>query len=208
MDQKCCGWVRWRMEWVCGWLDSSLPQHVDHAGRPAGRACSKKLQYLAQALARRQLNTAAKGSTRMTPPTACLSCRLRRHRDPCPPFTVCRFDIEGHTASLGRPEWQAGCAPAAKTAPILERIMQAGGELVGVTNVASDFLRCLPPAPRQSLPCAAGECTSALLQGAGWDGDLARAHQTELCRGHWGQLQWMDRLGWLQRQFAQPGLHK
>lgn len=43
------------------------------------------------------------------------------------------YDVAGHIACCGNPDWLATHAPAAKTAPAIQRLLDAGASLVGMT---------------------------------------------------------------------------
>jgi amidase len=43
------------------------------------------------------------------------------------------FDVEGHVCCCGNPDWLASHAPAARTAPVITRLLDAGATLVGKT---------------------------------------------------------------------------
>lgn len=43
------------------------------------------------------------------------------------------FDIEGIVTGAGNPDWHAGAAPAARTAPAVKRLIEAGGRVTGKT---------------------------------------------------------------------------
>jgi amidase len=44
------------------------------------------------------------------------------------------FDIEGHVTGAGNPDWLALHAPAARTAPVVQRLVDAGADMVGKTH--------------------------------------------------------------------------
>jgi amidase len=41
------------------------------------------------------------------------------------------FDVQGHQASCGNPDWQRTHPPAAQTAPVVQRLLDAGATLDG-----------------------------------------------------------------------------
>jgi amidase len=43
------------------------------------------------------------------------------------------FDVEGHVCCCGNPDWLASHAPAARTAPVITRLVEAGATLIGKT---------------------------------------------------------------------------
>lgn len=43
------------------------------------------------------------------------------------------IDVEGHVTGAGNPDWASRQAPAAKSAPVVERLLRAGATLVGKT---------------------------------------------------------------------------
>jgi amidase len=44
------------------------------------------------------------------------------------------FDIEGHVTGAGNPDWLRLHAPAARTAPVVQRLVEAGADMVGKTH--------------------------------------------------------------------------
>src|SRR5262249_55798400 len=44
------------------------------------------------------------------------------------------YDIAGHKTGFGSPDWLATCAPATRTAPTVQALLDAGADLVGKTN--------------------------------------------------------------------------
>ena len=44
------------------------------------------------------------------------------------------FDIEGHVTGAGNPDWLRLHAPAARTAPVVQRLVDAGADMVGKTH--------------------------------------------------------------------------
>src|SRR5437764_9114221 len=44
------------------------------------------------------------------------------------------FDIEGHVTGAGNPDWLDTHGPAARTAPVVERLVRAGADMVGKTH--------------------------------------------------------------------------
>src|SRR5438876_9020252 len=44
------------------------------------------------------------------------------------------FDIAGHVTGAGNPDWLALHAPAARTAPVVQRLVDAGASMVGKTH--------------------------------------------------------------------------
>jgi amidase len=44
------------------------------------------------------------------------------------------FDIEGHATGAGNPDWLALHAPAVRTAPVVQRLVDAGADMVGKTH--------------------------------------------------------------------------
>jgi amidase len=43
------------------------------------------------------------------------------------------FDIAGHVTGCGNPDWLAGHAPAAETAPVVLQLLEAGADMIGKT---------------------------------------------------------------------------
>src|SRR4051812_26629866 len=43
------------------------------------------------------------------------------------------FAIEGQKVSNGNPDWYAAAAPATRTAPVIQRLLDAGASLTGIT---------------------------------------------------------------------------
>jgi amidase len=50
------------------------------------------------------------------------------------------IDVAGHVTGAGNPDWAAGKAPAARSAPVVERLLRGGATLVGKT--ITDELAC------------------------------------------------------------------
>ena len=44
------------------------------------------------------------------------------------------FDIVGHVTGAGNPDWLASHAPAAQTAPVVQKLVDAGATMVGKTH--------------------------------------------------------------------------
>src|SRR5438445_3622587 len=44
------------------------------------------------------------------------------------------FDIAGHVTGAGNPDWLALHAPAARTAPVVQRLVDAGADMIGKTH--------------------------------------------------------------------------
>jgi hypothetical protein len=44
------------------------------------------------------------------------------------------FDIAGHVTGGGNPDWLASHAPAARTAPVVQKLVDAGATMVGKTH--------------------------------------------------------------------------
>ena len=49
------------------------------------------------------------------------------------------FAIKGRKVSIGNPEWYAAASPAAETAPAIQRLLDAGATLTGIT-ICDEFL--------------------------------------------------------------------
>src|SRR5215468_6018410 len=44
------------------------------------------------------------------------------------------FDIAGHVTGAGNPDWLALHAPASRTAPVVQRLVDSGAEMIGKTH--------------------------------------------------------------------------